>query len=140
MATTPNFPATPRTFTPAAASVAVAVRTAPVTANIAIIATGAANGSRVDQVDFQSTLPGASVANLLRLWFRPNGNVNWFLLREVALPLGVAVGTVTNTATVRLNFDKSNTETPIKLAFGDALGFSVQVAEAVIGAASGWDY
>ncbi len=140
MAATPNFPNTPRTYTPVTASTAVTVRVNPTTANVAILAVGASAGSRIDQIDFNSTLATASSANLLRLWFRPNGGSTWFLLREIALPAGNAAGTTTNTANARLNFDKSSTETPIRLANGDSLGFSVHVGEQVVGVAHGWDY
>jgi hypothetical protein len=140
MAATPNFPNQPRTYAPAVATTAVAVRSSPPTANVAVLATGTSNGTRIDQIDFNSGSAAASSANLIRLWFQQNGNTTWFLLREIAFPGGLAAGTTTNSANVRLNFDKSNLETPLRLSNGDKLGFSTHLADTVVGVACGWDY
>ena len=126
MATTANFFSTPRT---AVAQVTTANTARDGTGTIATVITGAASGTRVDDIEINAT--GATAAGVVRLFLHDGTNAR--LLREIlvtAIPSPSVTTAVFNTRLTDLGIILQNASWSIRAATNNAETFNIAVTRA----------
>jgi hypothetical protein len=129
MADSPAFASTPRCET---AAVSAANTNRDGTGTIVAIATGAATGTKIEEVDVKATV--TTTAGMVRLYLSLDAGTTWRLYDEIP------VTAITASASVA-TFRQANTYTNLILRDASAkLGASTHNAEALTVVATGGDF